>query len=765
MHFRPCSGLIAVALCLGWPGSALAAPVDRPAPPPVRGVVTDSAGTPLPNARVTLGPTPRAATTDAQGSFLFRSVPAGDYHLDVSLIGYAPGHAEITVPEEGDEIFVRIELAASPLALEGVLVTGTPGAVDPLTVAQSATQLSGREFDRQLGATVAETLDREPGITSRYSGPAASTPVIRGLTGERVVMLQNGQRTGDLAGSAPDHALSVDPLSATRLEVVRGPASLLYGSGALGGVVNVIGTDIATSVPTRVEGYVAAQGASVNPGGAATAQVLVPISDALVLSARAGGRRMDDVRSGGGEVLENTSLATGSGSAGLGYVGQRFTGGAALNAHLFGYGVPFGHSHEDEGEEEEEGHEEHAGVDLEGHRYELLLRGGWNPSGSTVRQVSVAGSSQWYEHDEIEPDGTVGTTFTLRTQTLDLRADNDFGLVRGTFGASGLLKQYEPTGEEALTPFARSGNVGVFVYQEAPLVPGGHESEFVPHVQIGARFDQYDISTDEGGERFGPGRERTFRAFSGSVGVNVPLPQGVSVGASVARAFRAPSVEELFSNALHAATASFDVGNPELQPEVNLGLEGILRAHTRTVTALASAYYNHIDDYIAPEIVGDTLLTDEAGSFRVPLNRYTQNDASLVGVEGKVEALVGRTVVIGARGDRVRGRFADGSPLPYMPAARLGGDVRWDDGTFSTGVELMHAFAQGDVPDNELATEAHTLLNLSFGYTRTSRGLVHALMLRAENLTDAVYREATSRIKALAPNPGRNVSLVYRVLF
>src|SRR5690606_27363955 len=178
----------------------------------------------------------------------------GAYHLDVSLIGYAPGHAEIDVPEDGDEIFVRIRLDASPLALEGVLVTGTPGASDPLTVAQSSTQLSGREFDRRVGATVASMLDQEPGISSRYSGPAAATPVIRGLTGERVVMLENGQRTGDLSGSAADHALSVDPLSATRIEVVRGPASLLYGSGAIGGVVNVIGTDIATTVPSRFEG-------------------------------------------------------------------------------------------------------------------------------------------------------------------------------------------------------------------------------------------------------------------------------------------------------------------------------------------------------------------------------------------------------------------------------------------------------------------------------------------------------------------------------
>lgn len=731
----------------------------------IRGVVTDPAGAPLANARVTLTPSGRGATTSVSGAFLFRGVPAGSYHVDVSLLGYAPGHAEVTVPEEGEDIIVRFELAATPLSLEGVIVTGTPGGADPLTVAQSATQISGRAFDREAGATVAAMLDQEPGIASRYSGPAASTPVIRGLTGERVVMLENGQRTGDLSGTAPDHALSVDPLSASRIEVVRGPASLLYGSGAIGGVVNVIGMEIPTNVPSRVEGYVAAQGVSVTPGGAASAQALIPLSDVIALTGRGGFRRMGDVRMGGGDVLENTSLDNLNGSLGLGYVRGPITAGGALSLHRFGYGVPFGHSHEEEEEGGEgEGHEEHVGVDLEGHRYELDLRGSWNPPGTTIRDVNIAAGSQWYEHDEIEADGTIGTTFRLRTQTIDLRTDTDFDRARGTIGVSGLIKQYEPTGDEALTPFARSTNLGIFVYQETPLVPGEHESEHVPHLQLGGRLDQYRITT-EASEGFGPARDRTFRAFSGSVGVNFPLPQGISLGASVSRAFRAPSVEELFSNALHAASGSFDVGNPDLNPEVNLGLEGILRAHTRTVTALASAYYNHIDDYIAPEIAGDTTLTDADGSFVVPLNRFIQEDASLLGVEGKVEVLAGRHFVLGARGDRVRGRFAGGEPLPYMPAARLGGDLRWDNGTFSAGASVLHAFAQGEVPEHELATDAYTLVDLTLGYTRSAGGLVHSLTLRAENLTDELYREATSRIKELAPNPGRNVSLLYRLLF
>src|SRR5690606_33809234 len=238
-----------------------------------------------------------------------------------------------------------------------------------------------------------------------------STPVIRGLTGERVVMLENGQRTGDLSGSAPDHALSIDPLSASRIEVVRGPASLLYGSGAIGGVVNVIGNDIPTNVPGRMEGFLATQAVSVTPGAAASGRAVVPLTDVLALSARGTVRRMGDVRVGGGEALDDTSLENSGGGLGVGYANGRVTAGAALDLHTFAYGVPFGHAHDEPGPEGEKGgedsYEEHLGVELEGHRYSLELRGSWDPPGTTLGDLSAAASGQSYEHDELEPDGSV----------------------------------------------------------------------------------------------------------------------------------------------------------------------------------------------------------------------------------------------------------------------------------------------------------------------------------------------------------------------
>ena len=723
-------------------------------PPPVVGVVRDSSGTGLPNVRIVVPEANRATTTAAAGNFTFRSLPPGTYHLDASLIGHAPGHATVIVPESGAPVEVEIVMGLSPLALEGVNVTASPTGADPLGITQSTVQLSGKELDRNLGTSVAQTLADEPGMSVRYAGPAAAAPVIRGLTGERILVLQNGQRTGDLSSSSPDHGVSLDPLAATQIEVVRGPASLLYGNSALGGVVNVLSADIPTTIPNHWEGYLAGQGESVNPGGALTGELTAPLGSSLAVNFRAGGRSVDDVRVGGGGLLDNSYYRNLYGSAGLGYVGNRNSGGVAVERYGFDYGLP---APEDA---------EESGVHLEGHREEVKARGRARLGAAFFSNVEADATAQWYTHDEIEDDGEIGTTFNLRTQTLELTSGTTLGTLEGAIGISGLFKQYQATGEEALTPPADSRSGGVFVFQEIPLGSVMADADNAPRLQIGARYDIYRIDSEVGDPKFGPARSRDFNNVSASVGVAIPLTAGASVGGNIARAFRAPTVEELFSNAFHAAVGAYDRGNPDLRSETNLGGEVVLRAQQNRLTGQLSAYLNRIDDYIFPEVVGDIQVEEEDGeAFVVPLNEFTQADASLIGVEGKIEAAVTPQLVLGAMGDAVRGEFVDGGPLPFMPASRLGGSARWDNGRFSVGGELRRAFEQDNVPDNELATDAYTLVNLSIGYTLIRGGQVHTLTLRGDNLFDAEYRDATSRIKAFASNPGRNLSLVYKMLF
>lgn len=738
-------GFAIVALAALLAPARLAA--QAPGQPSIVGIVQDSAGRPLPSVQITIARLNRGTTTAADGRFEFRQLPPGEYHVDALMMGYAPTHTDVAVFDSGSPVSVRFTLRVAAIEIPGLDVTSSPTSADPLAVPHATTQLTGKALERSLGNTLASTLESQPGLATRYAGPAASAPVIRGLSGERVLVLVNGERAGDLSSAASDHAVSVDPLSADRIEVIRGPASLLYGNAALGGVVNVISNAIATTVPTHATGTLAAQGESATPGGAFSGLLTVPIGSSLALTARGGGRRTEDQRIGGGGILDNTSSRNYSGGASLGYEGGAFGGGAGYEGYAFRYGLP-----SPAGDAE-------AGVHIEGHRHQADFRGEWLFAQRGVTSVHADGTAQWYSHDEIERTGAIGTSFSLQTQTTQVVAKTALGRLSGAIGVSGLFRQYAATGEEALTPAANSTGTGVFVYQALALTPGAGNAA---RLEFGGRYDGYRIRSKAGDPKFGPATSHDYDAFSTSIGLTVPLRTNASLGASVARAFRAPTVEELFSNAFHAALGSYDVGNPGLKAETNTGVDGVFRVQARRVSAQFSGYYNRIANYIGPNIVGDTVNGE--GDV-VPLNVFAQADATIRGLEGQIEGEVGDGFVLGAMGDWLRGRFVAGGDLPFMPAARVGASARWDNGRFSLGSEWRHSFRQDHVAENETGTGAYDLVNMSAGAQIIAGGRVHSVTVRIDNLMDQRYREATSRIKDFAFNPGRNLSLVYKVLF
>jgi iron complex outermembrane receptor protein len=740
----------AIAAPLAAPAAARA---QLPAPAPqVSGRVADPDGRPLPNAQVFIASINRGTLTDGEGRYILRAVPPGSYHLDVQLIGFRRVHRELTVAAGAGDLQVDFVLVPTPLQLGDVVATATPIGGESQDIAQSTVALSDKELARNIGAGIAQTLEAQPGLATRYSGPLAAMPVIRGLTGDRILVLQNGGRTGDLSSSAPDHAVSLDPLNAERIEVVRGPASLLYGSSALGGVVNVITSDIPSSVPERVGGWVAAQGGTANPGGAASAALTVPLGDRFAARAGASLRDLGDTRVGGGATLDNTDATSRSGVAGLGFVSAHAMAGLSAEIYEFEYGIAA------------EPDDPEAGIRLDGDRRQLTARAERSFDDGVLGSLRFDGTVQHYRHVELEPDGAVGTRFDLRTQTAGALARTALGRVAGAIGVQGFFKQYEPTGEEAFTPGADHSNVGVFLFEDIPFGDLADTSRAV-HLQLGARYDYYRVESADAPAPFGPSRSRTFSNVSGSAGLVIPLSRSVSFNANVASAFRAPTVEELFANGFHAAVGTFDIGDPDLDRETNNGAEAVLHVDARRTHAQLSSYFNRIEGYVFPRVVGTT--TNEDGE-EVPLVNIAQSDATLAGIEGSVETEAGRHFVVGFMGDLVRGSFDEsGDPLPFMPPARVGASVRWDDGRWSLSGRVRHALEQDRVTGDALdvATPAYTLVDLSAGYSLILGGQVHTITLRADNLLDERYFDATSRIKRFAPNPGRDIALVYKVLF
>ena len=746
--FLQCVTAIAVTSFL--PTATAAAQLLMQAPEVV-GTVSDPAGRPLPNAQVFIESLNRGTLTDADGRYHLRAIPPGSYHVDVQLIGFRRAHKEVVVAAESGPVTVDFVLTPTPLQLADVVSTASPIGEESQDITQSTVALSGKELARNIGAGVAQTLESQPGLATRYSGPLAAMPVIRGLTGDRILVLQNGDRTGDLSSSAPDHAVSVDPLAADRIEVVRGPASLLYGSSALGGVVNVITSDIPTTIPTRVSGYFAAQGGTANPGAAASAGVTLPVGGRF--AARVGGsiRELGDTRLGGGGTLDNTDASSRAGSIGLGFVDARLSAGLSAEIFDFEYGLPA------------EPDDPEAGIRIDGDRQQLAGQAEVTLERSPLESLRFDGTLQRYEHSEIEPDGAIGTRFDLTTQTVGVLGRTALGRVDGALGVQGFFKQYQPTGDEAFTPGADNSNVGIFLFEDIPFGALADSANAV-HLQLGARYDYYRIETSDAPAPFGPARSRDFNSLSGSIAVNVPLAEIVSFNLNAARAFRAPSVEELFADGFHAAVGTWDVGNPDLDPETNNGAEAVLRVDASRTHAQLSAYYNRIDGYIFPRVVGTRTVDGE----EVPEVRITQSDATLAGLEGSVETEFAKHLVLGLMGDAVRGEFvSSGDPLPFMPPARLGASMRWDDGRHFLSARVRRAFAQDRVTGDaiDVPTPAYTLLDLSAGLTLILGGQVHTITLRADNVLDERYFDATSRIKRFAPNPGRDFSLVYRLLF
>lgn len=751
MSYRSLRGaLVALVATISAPALAHASRPDHLAPA-VIGTVKDSAGRPLPNASVLVVEAGRVASTNELGEFVFRGLPAGIYHITATLVGYKPGHADAIITDAGPDVKVAIIMNATAMRLASVVVSASPTGGDADNLTQAATELSGKTLNRNLGTSIAQTLASEPGLAMRFNGPAANAPIIRGLQGDRILVLQDGERTGDLSSAAPDHAVSIDPLAAQRIEVVRGPASLLYGNNALGGVVNVISNDIPTSVPSHVAGSVAVQGESVNPGGSSFASVTAPMGDNAAFTLRGGFRSTGDLKTGGGGSLAMTQARSWNGSAGVGFTGNALNGGVVFRKYDFSYGLP------------SEAGSPDMGTHINGNRSTLSGRFQLQTGAPTFPSVNVEATSQRYQHDELSPEGAVNTAFNLKTQTVNVTANTRFGRSKGTIGFQGLYKQYASTGDEALTPAANSTAGGAFFYQDIPLTDDRAGDAHVVRLQFGGRFDSYKIASKAGDPKFGPATTVNVTAGSGSIGLSIPLADHSTFSVSAARAFRAPTVEELFANAFHAAAGTYDKGNRALSPETNMGFDAILRVNSGTTNASISGYYNKISKFVVPNIVKDTLVDGELQ----PLNNFSQADATLYGIEGSVESAFTPRLVGGLMGDMVHGELVGRGPVPFMPPARVGASLRWDDGKWSFGGDARHAFKQDRVSGGsvDIPTDAYTVLNTSTGYQIIRGGMVHSLTLRVDNLTDARFYDASSRLKRFAPNPGRNLALVYKVLF
>lgn len=719
----------------------------------ITGRVFDASGNPVTDATVTVVELRRSVRVDAGGSFAFENIPSRHYHIvaESPRLGRASGEADLTgVSSRVVEIVIDPAVHA-----EEIVVTAGVDTRRASEVYQPINVLGEEEVAERLQATIGETLNQEPGVNSTYFGPGSSRPIIRGLGADRIRILSQGLGANDASNVSPDHAVSVDPATAEQIEILRGPATLLYGSNAVGGVVNILDERIPRSVPTqRIGGHAELRGGTVADerggslvlnGGAGTlawhADLVLRETDDYAIPGPAD--KHDDEPEELTGFLENSSLQTRSGTVGLSYVGARGYVGLAVNSFGTKYGVP-GHEHHEEAQEEESGG---VRIDLDQRRFDL--QGELTNLGTFFRNARIRIGRTDYEHVELEGE-EVGTRFTSEGLEGRIEASHrQIGRIRGSWGLQISDVDLQAEGEEAFIPPNSTRSAAVFAFEEIV----GNRLDW----QFGARVESQDVSTSAEGLP-----DRSFDGLSGSLGaIFRPAAEWV-LALSLARAVRLPTATELYANGPHAATRQFEIGDPNLQDEESLGIDLSFRRTAGRLRGEINVFQNYFDGYIFETATGE----EEDG---LPVFQFIQADARFRGIEIDLHTELwhagDRHLELEAGGDYVRATLADDANLPRIPPLRLRAGLRWRSGPLTATAEVWRHAKQNRIAAHEDETDGYNMVNAMVSYRFIAANMVHDLMLRGTNLTDELARVHTSPLKELAPLPGRDFTLSYRVTF
>ncbi|MBI3885713.1 MAG: TonB-dependent receptor [Opitutae bacterium] len=676
------------------------------------------------------------------------------------LLGARVLGATETTPDSGAEKIIK---------LDTVIVSAGPDAKSAFDLAQGTSILIGDELRRREQATLGETLAAMPGINSTYYGPGASRPVIRGLGGDRVRVLTNSIGALDASNISPDHNAAIEPLFASRIEVLRGPATLLYGSSAVGGVVNVIDNSIPdTAADGQAHGALELRGfgpaderagvLSVGGGNAGFAFHVNGLRQQTGDTRIPGVARIDagapaDQPRG---TLPSSAIDTKSGS--LGATGFWSAGrlGVALSKYDTDYGVPTGD-------------DPPTSISLRQSRFDLA--GEISRPFGVFRGLHAKFGYGDYRHSELSGGTVVNTTFHNRAWEGRLELPvQPIGDLSGTVGLQAARSNFSAVGAEVVTPPYVTTNGAVFLLEELKRGPVTW--------QVGARYEAQSVTLGAvdpalpalPGLAAATGEKKTFGGLSASGGFVWYPAKDYSVGVSLAYSERLPTAQELFSNGPHGGTGAYEFGTSGLRNEKSTGLDVSLRKRAGFVTGSLSFFVNRFSGYIFEQQLPPDAVPVENNPDGLTPYQFIAKDARFYGGEADVELHLwdrgNRHLHLDLMADYVHAQQAtDDEPLPRIPPMRYGAGLRYEDSRWRAGVELRHAARQNRFSSTENSTAGYALLNADVSFLVNPGDATWELFLRGNNLTNATARASTSFLKDFAPLPGRGVLAGVRMLF
>ncbi|NHZ32712.1 TonB-dependent receptor [Massilia rubra] len=655
----------------------------------------------------------------------------------LSTLNYANAQVAAAAAGAADPVVPRVIVTANPFGKsEGDQIL-TPTKI-----------LSGDELRDKLGGSLGETLSQELGVSASGFGAGASRPIIRGLEGARVKMLENGMAVADVSGLSNDHAVSADGAVARQIEILRGPAALLYGSGAIGGLVNVVNERIPTALEAKPAGQLETRYGTVDKGRSASGSLDGAVGN-IGLHIDGNIRRSDDYKIPDNRVLDDPSSASGrlpqsftrqdTLGAGASLIGDWGHAGVSVSTLNNRYGIPT---------------LEGSQIDQSQIRYDADTL--FNKPFGGVETIKLKVGYTDYEHAELDDENKPEVLFTNRA--LETRAELTHAPLAGWHGTLGVQTEnahfsaLSGEGGPDTVPVTHSMSSALFLVEERDVGP--------VRVNAGARLESVK-RTPLGNV------ERKFDLASYSVGTQWPFTQGYSMGATVSVAQRAPATEELYSGGPHDATQTFDIGNADFKKETSRNIELSLQKVTGLVRWKANVFQNKVKDFIYGNISG-ALVDEEGNPGQELLQRvYQQADASIRGAEAEVSYNQhGEGLSLRGFADTSRGKLDHGGSLPLQPAARIGADAGYRSGPLRAGMSVVRAQSQDRLASFEQhATPAYTQLGANVSWTQRMGTLDLTWFMIARNLLNEDIRLSTSVLKDVSPLPGRNFLFGVRTKF
>jgi iron complex outermembrane receptor protein len=799
------------------------------------GVVLDANGKAVAKAKVSLVNTKYKTVTNEKGQFTFSDITRGKVELHVSAKNFSHINEHFTISEQ-DLNNVKISMRST--VMEVIDVFATPLHSSSIESALPVNVISGDDLRLKQASTLGETLKNEVGVHSSYFGPVASSPIIRGMDGPRVLITQNGLDVGDASRVGPDHAVAAEAGTAQQVEVLRGPSTLFYGSGAIGGVVNVVDNRIPKTIDNQVD-YLLKHN-DVADESEATLNINTGYKS-LALHLDAFWRESNDYKIPGyataaedhdeheedhdeheedhdeHEDEETKGILENSASKSSGFtVGSSYLFDAGYIGFSYGrmertYGIP-GHSEHGEEEHEETG----AGISEEGavfgdlvqDRYQLLSEISFEDS--FINRVMTKAAYTDYQHQEIE-GGDVGTQFN--NEMLETRFDLYHQAVDGWKGAWTLHykeNDFNAIGEEAFTPPSNTESIAIAWLEEKHIADVLWQLGIrVEHVTLSANseVESHDEHSDEHSDELGSHKEeeshfnkQSFTPISASLGAVWEYSRGYNIGVSAAFSQRAPSASELFSNGAHIGTSTYEVGalftvheeSHEEHHELHVDLSdqnvALETAYNLDITwrkfeedfgFVASAFYNHIDDYYYQANTGlfaedghdshDEAVEDDHAdeSEGLPVYVFQQNNVVMYGVEAELFYQLTPTLKATVFTDYIRAKLTDNdnNNLPRIPPMRVGGQFNYVTDKYSAELSATHYFEQSDTAELESKTNGYTMFDANVNFFIDGLGDDLVAFVKVNNITNEEARVHTSFLKNVSPLPARGLTVGVRGSF